>query len=70
MSRKSYKREIGAGILFAAAVINIEFWTMSNPALVSAYASAYGTAMLAMLPTGLAPFGIHHIWEKKPEPKP
>lgn len=28
-----------------------------------ASSGAYGTMMLAMIPTGLAAFGIHHIWK-------
>lgn len=62
---KTYKREVGALLLMAAAVISFRYWTLSDAALVASYGGGYGTAMLALIPSGIAPFAIQYIWKTK-----
>lgn len=64
MNKKSGKRECGVALLLTAALISIKFWFMTDVALVSAFAPAYSGLMLALIPTGVAPFIVHHVAKK------
>jgi len=65
VSIKSGKRECGISLLLTAALISAKFWTMDDAALVTAFAPAYSGLMLALIPTGVAPFIVHHIKKKE-----
>jgi len=65
MSEKSYKREVGSIVLASAALISWRYWTLEDAALITAYAGGYGTAMIALIPSGLSTFAIDHIWKDK-----
>lgn len=60
--QKSGKREVGICLLVAAAAISWRFWTLNDPDLVSSFGAAYSGIMFALIPAGLSPFAIHHIW--------
>lgn len=65
---RSFKREVGGGLLLAATIVSIRYWSLTDAKLVEAFAPAYGSLMFALIPTGFAAFGIHHIWKpKEPE---
>lgn len=67
MTDKSYKREVGAGVLLVALVITIKFWFgLDDPKMVSAYVGAWNIGTIGLAAIGLAPFGLHAVLGKKP----
>ena len=64
---KSGKRECGLALLATAGVVSIKFWMMTDASLVAAFAPAYSGLMIALIPTGVAPFVVEHVWKKEPK---
>lgn len=68
MSEKSYKREVGSGLLAMAFIVSLRYWTLDDIEMIKAFAGAYNGLMLTLVPTGCSTFAFHHKLKHREKP--
>jgi len=62
---KSYKREVGGGVLFVALILTIKYWFfLDSAAMVAAYTGGWNIGVIGLAGIGLIPFGLHAVLHK------